>query len=258
MSESAYEVFGSLGRRNEAQARDARAAGSSPFPPAAYLRLNISIIGVLFLLNGLAAYVMNTDQGAPLARACEFFLLDAEKNLPTMFNFGIILMNVILLGLISNRAFAEGERWRWHWTLLCLIFMFLSYDEAAQVHERFTEIGRQMVGSSGIFRFAWFVPIAPIVLVVGIGFLRFVLNQARGVAVLMVLSGVIFISGTIGFEMVGGAYVNAYDAYGTLPYFIISGVEEVLEMFGMALFGYTLLLILRSPVSRPANAATAV
>lgn len=216
-----------------------------PITPGQYLKFVLAMTALFFVINFIAAIVEANATGLPelIARG---FLLETERSLPTLFNFGLIIANVTLLTMNAVYAFNEGNKWRWHWFLLSLIFVYLAFDEAARIHERFSEIGAMFVVPEGIFRFAWIVPIIPVVIVAGLFFLRFVLSQPNEIMVLMILSGLIYLSGTIGMEMVGGLLIQSGVELGSFGYHIVTGVEETVEMAGMSLFGFTLIKLLNS------------
>jgi len=56
------------------------------------------------------------------------------------------------------------------------------------------------------------------------------------------MSGTIFIAGAIGFEVIAGLNYFFQGHTDTIGYALIVTVEELLEMLGMALFIYSLLL----------------
>ena len=58
--------------------------------------------------------------------------------------------------------------------------------------------------------------------------------------VLFVTSGAIFTSGAIGFELIGGYHAEIHGRE-NIAYALITTGEELLEMFGVALFIYGLL-----------------
>ncbi len=63
--------------------------------------------------------------------------------------------------------------------------------------------------------------------------------------ILFFVSGATYVLGAIGFEMIGGSlYINSKDM--SLPYMLVMTVEETLEMSGIILFIFTLLLYLKS------------
>jgi hypothetical protein len=214
-----------------------------PISPETYLALMLFFAAVFYFGNIGAARLDATASG-PIKHAAEFFLLNAEKNVPTLFNFSLIVVNIVLLSMLTLRAFAGRDGWRWHWAVLVAIFIYLSYDEAAQIHERFAPLGAYFVEAEGIFRFSWVVPVAPVVLFAGLAYLKFVLDQPREIMMLMILSGTVYLCGAIGAEMASAFYVENFGDYGSFTYHLIAGAEEVVEMAGMALFGYALMKLL--------------
>ncbi|MCH6258321.1 hypothetical protein MLD52_17295 [Puniceicoccaceae bacterium K14] len=58
---------------------------------------------------------------------------------------------------------------------------------------------------------------------------------------LFVSSGLIYVSGAIGFELIAGKYDEQFGEE-TLMYSFLYTCEELLEMFGVALFIYALLV----------------
>lgn len=70
-----------------------------------------------------------------------------------------------------------------------------------------------------------------------IGFLRKLPSET---AFYLRLSGSIFVSGAIGFEMLGGKIVSE-NGKGTLIYVMFYTLEEFMELLGVVLFIFTLL-----------------
>jgi hypothetical protein len=90
-----------------------------------------------------------------------------------------------------------------------------------------------------MFHPAWLIP-ASILLIVFLGaYLRFVLALPLGLRRSMITAGVIYIAGAVGMELVGGVYAST-NGFRTLPYALITTVEEVLEMLGIVLLIHAL------------------
>ena len=211
-----------------------------------YLAAAMMLIAVLFTLNLLAAPYFIAPGESVEKTVAKMFMMNQERNLPTLINYGLIVANAFLLAMLALRSFALDSVWRWHWALLCLVFVYLSFDEAASVHERFDAIGRMLVDASGPLAFAWIVPIVPLVAVFGLGYINFLRHQPRQVALLMVASAAVFLSGAVGMEMVGAANFDAHGSLDRYGYHVITGIEESLEKAGMALFGFTLIQALQT------------
>ena len=208
--------------------------------PDTYLRLMSAILAVVLLLNLVAIYGFHTSGPGLVRRVARLFLLDAEQNFATLFNFSLIAVNAALLGLIGLAAFDERDRWRWHWTILGLLFLLLAYDEAASLHERLMPIGRALVPGEGLLFFTWVIFGAAFVLVVVLAYLRFVLALPRRTGTLVVLAGALYVGGALGVELWSGHFASA-NGMDNIGFQLISTVEETLEIAGQILFGYALL-----------------
>lgn len=62
---------------------------------------------------------------------------------------------------------------------------------------------RTLLGTGGVFYFAWVIPGAAFVCLFALAYLGFLLAMPRPIAMTMVLAGIIYVSGAIGAEMVG-------------------------------------------------------
>ena len=69
---------------------------------------------------------------------------------------------------------------------------------------------------------------------------KFLLDLPSRTRVLFISSGILFVTGAIGFELIGGWYADKHGT-GNITYALITTCEELLEMLGIALFIYTLL-----------------
>ncbi|HEX6237202.1 MAG TPA: hypothetical protein VFZ68_08405 [Acidimicrobiales bacterium] len=59
-------------------------------------------------------------------------------------------------------------------------------------------------------------------------------------------AGVIYVSGAAGLELIGGRLWEEGDV--SVPYLLLVGVEETLEMLGVVLLAYALLAFLRDGI----------
>ncbi len=174
------------------------------------------------------------------------FDLAEETNVPTLFSVTLFLINAGLAFLIWRSAGAGG-RAALGWLLLASVMAFLALDEFASIHERLEVPTRDRLGLTGILYFAWYVPYA--VLVVGFAgmFLPTLLRLEKGIRNLMVLSGVVFLAGAVGFEALAGwrwEYLIDTGWRPDLLYGLITGVEETLEMAGLIILVGALMMLL--------------
>lgn len=192
-----------------------------------------------------------------LERTVEAFHFDQEGNIPTIFSFLLLLGSAVILWLISHSHRLKGESWI-PWKGLAIIFIYLAVDEAIQIHEMFNELTSRFSGTlaSGI-KFPWVIPYSILVVIFGLVYLPFLMRLPKYFRKMFVLSGLVFVTGAIGFELLGGKRIDVAGedfVYGT-----IMTLEETLEMTGVGLFIYTLLSYMASkkfqvklvPVSPP-------
>lgn len=162
-----------------------------------------------------------------------FFGFDHEWNVPTWFSV-LLLVQASLLCLMSHR---RGSA-RFFWGLLAVVFVVLSADELTSLHEKLIVPVRESLGVSGLLHFAWIIPGALFVLILaalGANWLRSLPDRTRRgfmVAAVMYLSGVLLL------EAVGGWYYASDPARFDTVYWLITTVEESLEMLGLIVFGY--------------------
>lgn len=105
--------------------------------PARVLQVLLSIIAALVLLGLLLPShpIWLGRESATLGLLAARFDLDGEGNLPSYFSALQLLACGLVLTLFALQHRRTGSRWRHHWTVLACGFVYLSFDEAAQLHE---------------------------------------------------------------------------------------------------------------------------
>jgi len=169
-----------------------------------------------------------------------FLSLGAENNLPTFYATFAVLFCAFLLMLIGYLAWHSERQWSGYWIFLALVFAFLSLDESVQLHEHLIDPMRSLFGADGFFYYAWVIPYGIGLVVFAAAYLRFLLHIPRRSAVLFIVAGSLFVTGAIGFEMIGGyVYQEAGGSLNVL-YVVVQSIEEILEMTGIVVFLYAL------------------
>ncbi len=215
--------------------------------PRRVLRLLLAIVGAMALLGVTAEIVKHSPSlhGAfPGDKVLQQqFILDAENNIPTWFSSALLLSSAVLAALL---AFIEsGSRsTRRHWKGLAVIFFVLSIDETASLHETVNSTLRERFDLGGILYFAWVIPGVVAVALVGLAYLGFVWRLPLQVRWKVVVAGATYLSGVVGMELVGGAWADSRGKE-NLGYGLITTTEELLEMLGLSLFIYALLVLLK-------------
>ena len=167
--------------------------------------------------------------------------LNFEKNIPTYFQMLNLLFSSCLIGIIAVFKMKAKDRFLYLWALLSLIFLFLGLDEGIMIHDRLSEPVRNILKPPGALYFAWVVPYAILVIVFGISFYKFYLHLPQRFKVLFFLSALIYIFGGLVMEVIGTSRTVKYGRSDYL-YATFTTIEETLEMAGIVLFNYTLLL----------------
>ncbi len=153
--------------------------------------------------------------------------------------FSISLLLVIIAILQSRQKNPDVTKW----TVLALGFLYMAYDEGFQVHEDLVAVIRPLLweGNLGIFYYAWVIPGMAVVFISALFFSKFLLRLPPITRITFLVAAACYLTGCIGFELVGGYYDELHGGFNSLPYNLISTMEEGLEMTGLIIFIYALL-----------------
>jgi len=174
--------------------------------------------------------------------------VDSELTPASWFQSSLLLSCAFLLALAALAAYRSRARFAGHWAFLAFVFVYLSIDEAAAIHELSISYLHDWLDTSGIFFFAWVIPAMMLVAVMAIFYARFFVYLPRHVRTLFFCAAAAYLGGAIGGDLVGGYW---FDKHGgdNLTYALMTQVEETLETTGAALLVYTVLTHLRLGVS---------
>ncbi|MEX2216315.1 MAG: hypothetical protein WD768_19545 [Phycisphaeraceae bacterium] len=223
-------------------------------PPAVRLRLSgprfvsilAAIVGCLILLSFLTLFLRIYTTAAQTSLGSNliyWFNTDVESNIPALFSGFLLITAAALLAIVAACASARKETFRRYWWTLAAMFLYLACDEVGQLHERFSAGLPKQFKAAGVeapswMHWAWVLPALVIVTVVGTLFLRMVLSLPKQTRNLFFLSGIMYVGGALGMEMLGG---HLETLYGHGPEVLLeSAVEETLEMTGILLFIHAL------------------
>jgi hypothetical protein len=207
--------------------------------PAKRITTALAATIVLLAIAHLAFQAVRHQLGIPhFYGLVHLFDMGVEANLPTYFSSMQLLFVATLLLLVGLARRREGDRYAPHWLCLALIFLLLSVDEMAEMHEMSIRPIREMAPElvTGVFYWAWVIPAMVLVALVSAFYARFVFSYLppylRRAAL---LGAAVFVGGAVGVEMPEAAFVeaNGLDNY-TYAVFVV--VEEVMEMAGVLIF----------------------
>jgi hypothetical protein len=171
------------------------------------------------------------------------FYTDAEANIPTYFNTILLFIPSLFLAIISMWKNSVKDKFRIHWFGLSLVFLYLSMDEAAVLHEKLIAPMRSLFnfeGYGGLFYFAWVIPGMAAVLLFILAYLRFFLHLENNYKFLFFISLAIYVGGIIGGEMLSGHFAETIGLK-NFTYAMYTSIEESLEWIGCSLTIYSLL-----------------
>jgi len=169
------------------------------------------------------------------------FDLDMERNIPTLFSSLLFSISSLLFYLLSK---SQKEKYR-YWIGLSIVFIFLAFDESAKIHEQLGDYTENFIDATGYLYYPWFISYGIFVVILAIIYSRFFWNMPKKLFYSFVLSAVIFISGAIGFDILG-ANEASHHGEETILYCVYYTIEESLEMFGLIYLISILLNILES------------
>lgn len=213
---------------------------------AIYLGITAAFLGLAHCAGLLSTYYFGHDS---LKGLVPLFNLDLEQNIPTLFSTVLLLLCSCLLYVIALET-GGGKPRRTLWTLLAGIFLFLAVDEFSTLHERLIGPVGDLLNTTGIFLYAWIIPYGILFIILAVAYSRFIFSVPPRPRRLMLVSCVLYVGGTIGFEMIGGwywtRYLGRYNTDSDWIYGIIVTFEELLEFAGLIAFVYALLVYIET------------
>jgi hypothetical protein len=104
----------------------------------------------------------------------------------------------------------------------------------------------------GALTFAWVVLAIPLVIILGLFYLRLILALPAANRWAIIISAVIYVGAAAGVEMIGSALFSSIGREDVL-YAVAAGVEEGLEMVGIVLFLGAVSVLLEQAVRSTAS-----
>lgn len=172
--------------------------------------------------------------------------VDSENSLPNWYSSITLFICAALLFVISLVKKQEGDRYSNHWKWLSVIFLYISLDESAGIHELLIDPLRDSFHLSGFLYYPWVIVAGTLVVTIFFIYLKFLFALPVRTRFLFLLAGAIYIMGAAGFEMIGGEFISTHlskvaTGWEGFEFHLFIGVEEFLEKVGVGLFIYALL-----------------
>jgi len=206
------------------------------------ITLKLLLICIFMLLLGNIYSIINYNTTGNTKGLFKLLNFDLENNIPTYYSIVTLFLCFILLLFTSYIRKKMGLSY-YLWIGLSLCFLYISFDECIQIHERVAFFLKNKFELSGIFHYAsWAIPYG--ILLLGfsvIYYFKFLRPLSKKTQRLFLLSGFIYVGGAVGFELLAGVFHNPLNEMNN-TISILYTFEELLEMIGIALFIYALLL----------------
>ena len=175
------------------------------------------------------------------------FNIRTEGNIPAYYSSITILFASFLLGFISLFRKTNGLSYSL-WLILSIIFLYLSIDESVQLHERVGDVFERNFNFTGYLSWGWVVPYGLLLIIFSVVYyFKFLPQLPKKFFWLFIISGSIYVIGAIGFEMLAAKNYNSAN-FSEILNVIYYSIEEFLEMLGIALFIYSLLLYIKEEI----------
>ncbi|MEP0862467.1 MAG: hypothetical protein HRF52_13605 [Ignavibacterium sp.] len=212
-----------------------------------FVSILIVVAGIMAITGSFAGifsinYSEGLEENRVLYRFVQLFDLNLEANIPAWYS-GFLM--ILISGLCFLIFKFDSPKTKKYFFIISVMFLFMSMDEIASVHEIFNNPVRNSLNLGGLLYWSWIIPGMIAVVLFALYFLKFLFLLDQKFRMLFLLSGFIYLSGAIGLEMIGGwLYSNKLGS--SMLYVFEVVIEESLEMFGMLLFISTLIKYIKS------------
>lgn len=209
---------------------------------------NLGLIYTRTLLDSGNWFATDTLSAKIELNIVRYFDFNSESNIPSFFSSLLLLASAFIVFLIYKKVNDHqipGKRKPW--LFLSIVFLYMAIDENVQIHEMAIGPVRSMLPEpyATYLHYSWVIPYAVIAGLAAMYLTPLLLKLNSRTRNLMILSGVVFISGAMGLEVIGG-YIAAIHGTETLVYKLLYTGEEFLEMFGVILFIYSMVDYIKS------------
>ncbi len=194
------------------------------------LLLVLFTVAIGLSLVGLIAE-LRYAKGALSADVTHFLSLSAENNLPTWYATCLLFWCALRLFENGQSARAQAQPRALTWMLLAVVFLYMSLDEAAEIHEHLGEL----VEGHGLLYFSWVIPAFAFVLAVGAACVPFLFTLPRRTRYRFIAAGALYVGGALGMELPLGLWVEQHGD-DNFTYAALDLLEETLELLGASFF----------------------
>ena len=201
------------------------------------LNLGIALLVLFHVAGQFSAHILGRPSIMGLVPR---FNINRDLSVPTFYAALLLFGCAAMLAIIALAARRSGDPFALAWLGLALIFVYLSVDEAAALHELTITPLREALGiSAGWLYFAWVIPAATAVIIVALVYRPFLRALPAPTRRGLIAGALLLVGGALGVETVGGWYRSTRGD--DFTYALITALEEVLEMEGAVVLLATLI-----------------
>ncbi|MEM6459952.1 MAG: hypothetical protein AAF710_11250 [Planctomycetota bacterium] len=212
---------------------------SHPAPFVVHLRRNVKwlwvVAGVLLLFHFLNRLIHGGLSIETLNILLAKFHLDSENSVTAWFSSVLLLLvgaGWLVLYFCKYRRQERPDTWRFG--LLAVVFVVLSCDESASLHELLIVPVRRGLGVGGLLYYAWIIPATVFLACLAVVVAPLLRRVSATLRWGSIMAGAVFVGGAIGAEMFGGK-ITAGGGFDSPGYFLVMTIEEVCEITGVLL-----------------------
>jgi len=199
------------------------------------IELFLLVAAILLTLLGTASevsyYLLDHKR---LLGAVRQFSLAEEANIPTWYSAMLLAACALCLAAIAMSQSPDRPNYRRHWLILALIFVYMSMDEAAVIHEMTIRPIREAFGLGGALYYAWTLPAALLMALFLASYLGFLRHLPAGSRNRFILAGLVYVGGAFGTEFIVSYW---WDTHGDdFTNGMLNVIQESMEIAGASLF----------------------
>lgn len=206
------------------------------------MKVGLGLLIVLALL--LAAHILLVIFDAQGNELLSFLRMDFEGSLLTWFSQVVLLfIPALFVFYISFCKYKVKDKFWKQWLFFGFILVFLSIDDGAMIHEKFSKIS-ELIGlqsaldsvSAAWFDWSWWVIYGVIFVIIALFFVRWFFQLPNRTKIFFSLAVFVMLVGQVGLEAVTG-FLNHGGEYNVM----LRGIEKFIGRSGLIILLISLL-----------------
>ena len=195
---------------------------------------SLSVLAGLLVVLHIISLVADHEFGNRITSVMvEKFSMENEGNFPTYFSAFILFFAAVLFGIISKGLrLSKKPEWQ-YWSGLSLIFVFLSLDEAIQIHEKLdTDLIWSSFETYDLLAWPWVILYGALAMLIMIVYFKFWWDMPIKYRISFAVAALLYVGSALGFEMLEA---REYTTNGgeTLRYVVLTTIEECCEIIAI-------------------------